>query len=68
MAALRGVWRLRGAHVMREACSSTSPPLKSMPSCAPTPEPTITAVGVARPSAHGHATTRVAAPNMKAIM
>ena len=39
-----------------------------MPNCAPTPEPTITAVGVARPRAHGHAITSVAAPNMKAIV
>ncbi|KAG5457889.1 MAG: hypothetical protein BJ554DRAFT_1991 [Olpidium bornovanus] len=28
-----------------------------MPSCAPTPVPTMTAVGVLRPRAQGHATT-----------
>jgi hypothetical protein len=28
-----------------------------MPFCAPTPVPTITAVGVARPKAHGHEIT-----------
>ncbi len=32
----------------------------STPSLAPRPEPTISAVGVARPSAHGHATTSTA--------
>ena len=53
---------------VRDAFSSTSPPLKRIPSPAPMPEPTITAVGVARPSAHGQAMTRVAAPNMKAIV
>ena len=39
------------------AFSRTSPPLKSIPSCAPTPDPTITAVGVASPRVHGHAMT-----------
>jgi hypothetical protein len=36
-----------------------------MPSCAPRPVPTIRAVGVARPSAHGHAmiSTETAAVN-----
>ena len=34
-------------------CSSTSGPLISTPSCAPRPVPTSSAVGVARPSAHG---------------
>mmetsp|Transcript_72326 Transcript_72326/g.143533 ORF Transcript_72326/g.143533 Transcript_72326/m.143533 type:complete len:269 (-) Transcript_72326:702-1508(-) len=37
-----------------------------MPRRAPTDVPTITAVGVARPRAHGHATTSEAQPNMKA--
>ena len=37
------------------AVSSGSPPLIKMPLTAPTPVPTITAVGVARPSAHGQA-------------
>mmetsp|Transcript_28316 Transcript_28316/g.72828 ORF Transcript_28316/g.72828 Transcript_28316/m.72828 type:complete len:274 (+) Transcript_28316:1864-2685(+) len=50
------------------AFSSTSPPLKRIPSDAATPEPTITAVGVARPRAHGHAMTRTAEPNSKASM
>ena len=39
------------------AASKTAPPLISKPSLAPTPQPTMTAVGVARPRAHGHATT-----------
>ena len=38
--------------------SSGSPPLMRTPLCAPTPVPTITAVGVARPRAQGHAITR----------
>src|SRR3972149_205678 len=33
-----------------------------MPCSAPRPEPTINAVGVARPRAHGHAITRTAIP------
>ena len=33
------------------------------PSLAPTPVPTMTAVGVASPSAQGHATTSTATPN-----
>ena len=40
--------------------SSTSGPLISRPSCAPRPVPTIRAVGVARPSAHGQAMIRTA--------
>ena len=45
--------------------SSTSGPLISRPSCAPRPVPTIRAVGVARPSAHGQAmiSTATAAVN-----
>mmetsp|Transcript_2845 Transcript_2845/g.9564 ORF Transcript_2845/g.9564 Transcript_2845/m.9564 type:complete len:314 (-) Transcript_2845:505-1446(-) len=39
------------------AASSTAPPLTSTPCRAPTPVPTMTAVGVARPNAQGHATT-----------
>lgn len=35
--------------------SSTSPPLTRIPSSAPRPVPTMMAVGVARPNAHGHA-------------
>ena len=45
--------------------SSTSGPLISRPSCAPRPVPTISAVGVASPSAHGQAmiSTATAAVN-----
>ena len=45
--------------------SSTSPPLITMPSWAPRPVPTMIAVGVARPSAHGQAmiSTATAAVN-----
>eukprot|EP01137_Pigoraptor_chileana_P013689 Opistho-2@67492 len=45
------------------ARSSGSPPLMSMPFLAPTPVPTITAVGVARPRAHGHAITSIEIAN-----
>ncbi len=37
------------------AVSSGSPPLMRIPFCAPTPVPTMTAVGVARPRAQGQA-------------
>lgn len=37
------------------AISNGSPPLIRIPFWAPTPVPTITAVGVARPSEHGQA-------------
>lgn len=37
------------------AISSGSPPLMRMPFCAPTPVPTMTAVGAASPKAQGHA-------------
>ena len=40
--------------------SSARYPLRKMPSWAPRPEATIIAVGVARPSAHGHAITSTA--------
>ncbi len=48
--------------------SSTSGPLIRMPSCAPRPVPTSSAVGVARPSAHGQAmiSTATAAVNAAA--
>ena len=36
---------------------SPAPPLMRTPSRAPTPQPTITAVGVAKPNAQGQATT-----------
>jgi hypothetical protein len=41
-------------------------PLMSTPKRAPTPVPTMTAVGVARPRAHGQAMTNTAMPNSKA--
>mmetsp|Transcript_10135 Transcript_10135/g.23746 ORF Transcript_10135/g.23746 Transcript_10135/m.23746 type:complete len:315 (+) Transcript_10135:2897-3841(+) len=46
--------------VTRCAVSSGSPPLMRQPSFAPTPVPTMTAVGVARPRLQGHAMTRTA--------
>ena len=39
--------------------SKVSPFLMRIPYSAALPTPTVTAVGVARPSAHGHATTRI---------
>ena len=50
--------------------SSTSGPLISSPSCAPRPVPTISAVGVASPSAHGQAmiSTATAAVNAKVAL
>ena len=45
---------------MRRVSSSTSAPLMRMPSRAPRPVPTSSAVGVARPSAHGQAMTSTA--------
>ena len=47
-------------------CSSTSGPLIRMPSWAPRPVPTSSAVGVARPSAHGQATISTATAAWKA--
>ena len=49
--------------------SSTSGPLMRMPSWAPRPVPTISAIGVARPSAHGQAmmSTATAAVNAMAV-
>ena len=50
---------------IRRVCSRISGPLIRMPSCAPRPVPTISAVGVASPSAHGQAmiSTATAAVN-----
>ena len=48
------------------AVSSGSPPLMRMPLIAPTPVPTMTAVGVASPRAHGHAMQRTVMANLKA--
>ena len=44
----------------RPACSSAAALRIRMPDCAPRPVPTMIAVGVARPSAHGHAMTSTA--------
>ena len=44
----------------RRVDSSTCGPLIRMPSCAPRPVPTSSAVGVASPRAHGHAMIRTA--------
>ena len=46
--------------------SRTSPPLIRQPKDAAMPVPTITAVGVARPRAHGQAITSVDTPKLKA--
>mmetsp|Transcript_4388 Transcript_4388/g.14184 ORF Transcript_4388/g.14184 Transcript_4388/m.14184 type:complete len:350 (-) Transcript_4388:1009-2058(-) len=48
------------------ARSMASPPLMRMPLSAPTPVPTMTAVGVARPSAQGQAMTRTEMPKRSA--
>ena len=47
---------------MDEAFCNDSPLLMRIPFVAPTPVPTITAVGVARPNAHGHDITRTVTP------
>ena len=49
---------------MRRLCSKVCGPRSTIPSCAPRPVPTSSAIGVARPSAHGQAmiTTATAAP------
>jgi len=46
--------------------SNTSPPFIKTPNDAAIPVPTMTAVGVARPSAQGHAITKVEIPKLKA--
>ena len=48
------------ATVTRRVLSSTSGPPMRIPSSAPRPVPTISATGVARPSAHGHEMTSTA--------
>mmetsp|Transcript_175 Transcript_175/g.270 ORF Transcript_175/g.270 Transcript_175/m.270 type:complete len:407 (-) Transcript_175:107-1327(-) len=48
------------------ALSKTAPPLINNPLSAPTPVPTMTAVGVANPRAQGQATTITAIPDVKA--
>jgi hypothetical protein len=52
--------------VIEEIFSSMSPPFIRIPYLAAMPVPTITAVGVARPRAQGHAITKVEMPNWKA--
>ena len=51
---------------IRRVDSRTSGPLISRPSCAPRPVPTISAVGVASPSAHGQAMISTATAAVKA--
>ena len=46
--------------------SRTSPPRSSSPRCAPREEATSTAVGAARPRAHGQATTRTSTASFRA--
>ena len=48
-------------------CSRISGPLMRMPSCAPRPVPTMSAVGVASPSAHGHAMMSTATAAVNAL-
>lgn len=52
--------------VMLFILSNISPPLIKIPNEAAIPVPTITAVGVAKPRAHGQAITRVEIPKLKA--
>ena len=52
--------------VARRVCSSTSGPRMKTPSWAPRPVPTSSAVGVARPSAHGQAMMSTATAAVKA--
>ena len=53
-------------HLILCAASSGSPPLIRTPFVAPTPVPTITAVGVARPRAQGQAMQRTVIAKRKA--
>ena len=52
--------------VMPLIFSRTSPPLIRQPKEAAIPVPTITAVGVAKPKAHGQAITKVETPKLNA--
>ena len=52
--------------VMSLVLSRISPPLIMTPQEAAMPVPTMTAVGVARPRAHGQAITKVEMPKLKA--
>ena len=47
------------------AFSRVSPFLIRIPNSAALPTPTVTAVGVANPNAHGHATTRIEIRHVK---
>ncbi len=51
----------------RPACSSAVALRMRMPDCAPRPVPTMIAVGVASPSAHGHAITSTATACTSAV-
>ena len=53
-------------HATLCALSNAWPPLIRTPWEAPTPVPTITAVGVAKPRAHGQAMTMTEMPNCSA--
>ena len=53
---------------MRLACSSDAALFTSTPSCAPRPMPTMSAAGVASPSAHGQAMTSTATALSRAIV
>ena len=63
-------WSKCTIRLCRTLCvvSSGSPPLMRMPFCAPTPVPTITAVGVARPRAQGHAISSTAIACTNALL
>jgi len=52
--------------VMEFIFSRTSPPFISIPKVAAIPVPTMTAVGVANPSAQGHAITNEDIPKLNA--
>ena len=51
---------------IEDAASITSPPLNSQPCFAASPDETVITVGVARPKAHGQATTRTAIASCRA--
>ena len=53
---------------MRRVLCRTSIPLMTIPICAARPLPTINAVGVAKPSAHGHAMMRTLTAAVKALV
>ena len=53
---------------MRRVLCKTSTPLITIPICAARPLPTISAVGVARPSAHGQAMIKTATAAVNACV